>query len=129
MGYGGAGTGLRSRAYHSARPSRRMTPVRGRRLLLTAVFVVVVVVTGSFLVRSSSPSSGPSGTVWPGLGVYMSGNNAGVDALTSSWAQQPNIGSFYLNWNSHVTPLMKAHGAQGRTLQVALSTRVNHRSY
>ena len=55
---------------------------------------------------------------WLGLGVYMSGNNAGAAALTSTWAQQPNLGSFYLNWNSHVTPLMKTYAAQGRTLQV-----------
>lgn len=59
----------------------------------------------------------------------MSGNNAGVAALTSSWAQQPNIGSFYLNWNSHVTPLMKTYAAQGRTLQVSFSTRSTTGSY
>jgi hypothetical protein len=59
----------------------------------------------------------------------MDGNNAGLDAYTSTWKVQPNLASFYLNWNSKVPALMRTYANQGRQIQVALSTKISAGSY
>ena len=74
---------------------------------------------------TATPPGGQKGTQGPGIGVYMSGGNSGLDAYTAGWAAQPNVASFYLPWNNTVagTPKMAQYAAQGRTLQVELATR------
>jgi hypothetical protein len=57
------------------------------------------------------------------IGVYMSGNNAGLDAFTADWSVQPKIASFYLGWDTTEPDLLKTYAAQGRTLQISLSTK------
>lgn len=78
---------------------------------------------------SSPASSSPTSTGDLGVGVYMSGNNAGLDDYTSWWKTQPNIASFYLNWNSAIPAKMKEYAAEGRQIQVRLSTKVSAGTY
>jgi hypothetical protein len=84
--------------------------------------------TSSTATPTSSPTvsaSSAPGTGKPGIGVYMSGNNSGLDSYTSGWAVQPNVASFYLNWNSSVPSLMKSYAGQGREIQVSLMTKIS----
>jgi hypothetical protein len=73
---------------------------------------------------TSTTTSTPITTGAPQVGVYMSGNGTGLDSYTSGWAAQPNVGSFYLNWNSKVPALMKTYASQGREIQAELSTKI-----
>jgi hypothetical protein len=77
---------------------------------------------------TSTPTS-PTTTENPGIGVYMSGNNTGLDSYTSGWEAQPNVASFYLNWNSLIPSLMKTYAAEGRQIQVRLSTKISAGNY
>ncbi len=100
---------------------------RRRGLLLGGgVLALACLVGGYAVLRGGSDSSLDADA---GIGVYMSGNNAGLDAYTADWEVQPNVASFYLNWNSSVPPLMGTYAAQGRTLQVSFSTRATDGSY
>lgn len=65
------------------------------------------------------------------IGVYMSGNNTGLNAYTAGWPKQPNAGSFYCSWNTTVagTPLMSTYASQGRWLHVELATRISGSNY
>jgi hypothetical protein len=76
----------------------------------------------------TDPTSGTAGTQ-PDIGVYMAGNNSGLDSYTSSWRVQPNAASFYLNFEQKVPALMKTYAAQGRQIQVALQTKISSGSY
>ncbi|MGC4110416.1 MAG: hypothetical protein QM747_08345 [Nocardioides sp.] len=78
---------------------------------------------------SAPPSTGTGDTGSPKVGIYMSGNGTGLDAYTSGWAAQPNVGSFYLNWNSKVPALMKTYASQGREIQAEISTKISAGSY
>jgi hypothetical protein len=78
--------------------------------------------TGTPTTATNSPST-PS-TWTSDIGVYMSGNNSGLNSYTSGWSVQPNLASFYLNWNSTVPALMKTYASQGREIQVELSTKI-----
>ena len=114
---------------------------RRRGLLLGGVVALACLVVVFAVLRwgtSNSPQAqagtGPSGTgharTGPTeIGVYMSGNNAGLDAYTAGWKAQPNIASFYLNWNSSLPALMNTYAGQGRTLQVSFSTKSTDGSY
>ncbi|MGC4111253.1 MAG: hypothetical protein QM747_12685 [Nocardioides sp.] len=84
----------------------------------------------------TTPTTGPTtgttggtGNAAAGIGVYMSGNNSGLDSYTASWRVKPNVASFYLNWNSKVPTLMKTYAAQGREIQASLSTKISANSY
>ncbi len=101
-------------------PVMRRSWSRSGMLALACLVVILAVVRWV----TSSPGSGT-----PELGVYMPGNNSGLDAYTSDWPVQPNIASFYLSWDSEVPALMRTYAAQGREIQVRLGTKSIDGSY
>ena len=91
----------------------------------TAVPVPTATVTAS---PSTAPTSSATSDPLPTaperrIGIYMSGNNSGLDSYTSGWATKPNIASFYVPWGSGVPTLMKTYAGQGRAIQVELATK------
>lgn len=75
--------------------------------------------------RTTQPSSGYG----PAIGLYMAGNNSGLDSYTSSWPVKPNAVSFYLNWGQKVPSNMKVYATQGRQIQIALQTKISSGSW
>lgn len=90
------------------------------------VALACLVVAFAVLQRATSP--GPGSGVRE-IGVYMPGNNSGLDSYTADWQVQPNIVSFYLSWDSEVPALMNAYAARGREIQVRLGTKSTDGSY
>ncbi len=80
---------------------------------------------------TSGNTTGSAGPVVqaPKIGVYMAGNNAGLDSYTAGWPAKPNVASFYLNWNSSVPSLMKTYAGQGREIQAELATKTGSGSW
>jgi hypothetical protein len=81
--------------------------------------------TGITTPRSTSTSSATASTRSPEVGVYLSGNNAGLDSYTSGWPEQPNVASYYLPWNNGLPTSMKTYASHGRTIEVALMTKIS----
>lgn len=88
---------------------------------MAALLCVVVAVVVVRAVTGGGPASG--------IGVYMSGNNAGLDAYTSGWSQQPEVASYYLNWDAPLPESMRPYARQGREIQVALMTKLGDGSW
>lgn len=65
------------------------------------------------------------------IGIYMSGSNSGLDALTSSWPTKPNLASFYMGWNVTIASTAKIaqYANEGRVIQMELATRTGTSSY
>ncbi|HEX3930134.1 MAG TPA: hypothetical protein VHW64_05490 [Nocardioides sp.] len=98
-----------------------MSRQRGWSLGVVALVCVAAVVA---IVRWTT--GGGSG---PAIGVYLSGNNAGLSAYTSGWREQPAVASFYLGWDSPLPATMRSAAADGREVQVALMTKITDGSW
>jgi hypothetical protein len=79
---------------------------------------------------TSSPTASPTSSPPPQtqgreIGVYMSGNNSGLDSYTSGWSVKPDVGSFYVNWPGSVPTLMSTYAGHGRSIQVELTSKIS----